>query len=419
MTQSLPRRRFLRTAGAAAVAGFLAQSKAISQQVLRDSDPIEDGRDLRGQYSVIPAVTYLNHASIGTVPIPVQSAHTRYLRLCEENPWLYMWGGEWDHPREQVRAAAADLLNVDASQLALTHNTTEGFNTLAQGIPLGHGDEVLFSDLNHAGASVCWEHHGQQRGYSVRRFSLPRADVAVLSEAEVVQRHLDAISDATSVLVLPHVDNMVGLHHPIAAIAQAARERGVRLILVDGAQAVGMLQVDLASLGVDAYAMSPHKWLQAPKGLGLLYMSKELIEQARPMWVTWGQERWGDSARKFEDYGTRNMAEVLALGDAIAFHQRFTDQREARLKAHFDRTRTLTQDHEKLVWRSPADWELGSSLYAIGLKTGIASELASRLYAAAGIVVRPFDDAGFNALRVSPNLMNVGSDIERLFAVLR
>jgi selenocysteine lyase/cysteine desulfurase len=100
---------------------------------------------LRDRYLLDPGVTYFNHGSIGTIPRVVQDARSAYLDLCETNPWLYMWGGAWEEPRELVRRKAADLLGCDAVELAFTHNTTEGFNTLAGGLALGPGDQVLFA----------------------------------------------------------------------------------------------------------------------------------------------------------------------------------------------------------------------------------------------------------------------------------
>ena len=99
--------------------------------------------------------------------------------------------------------------------LAITHNTTEGFNILAHGLPLGAGDEVLFSSLNHGGASVAWDHIGPQRGYTVRRFDFPVARTSELTVDEVVAIHAEAIRPETRVLVVPHVDNMVGMIHPL------------------------------------------------------------------------------------------------------------------------------------------------------------------------------------------------------------
>ena len=327
-SSQLSRRNFLSYAGKSAAAtgalALLLQARDSFAQELDEttaaSPDLINVSKLRKQYSIGKEVVYLNHASIGAIPIPVQQARTEYLKICESNPWLYTWGGAWDETREQTRVQLAELIGCSEKEVAITHNTTEFFNTLAHGLPFERGDEVLFSSLNHSGASVAFEHMANVRGYKVREFEFPMDNVNELTPEKVVQLHADQIRPETKLLVFPHIDNTIGLRHPVKKIAAMARKAGVSFVAVDAAQSVGTIDVNVRDMGVDAYSTSPHKWLGAPKGLGLAYVSKSLQETLRPMWVTWGQKSWSGSARKYEDYGTRNLAEVMALGDAVTFH---------------------------------------------------------------------------------------------------
>ncbi len=418
------RRAFLKRAGLGALAApvlsqLMSARRAFADEVTAVAGPDQAFSDLHSAYSLQEGVTYLNHASIGTVPRLVQDAHRRYLELCEKNPWLYIWGGEWAAPRETTRRSAAGLLGCDPKEVALTHNTTEAFNMLAHGLPLAAGDEVLFSSLNHAGASACWSHTAAERGFSVRRFDWPLREVPELSSSDVVRLYVEQIRPKTRVLVFPHVDNMVGLRHPVRELAAAARERGVRFIAVDGAQTTGMIGVDVADLGIDVYAASPHKWLQSPKGLGLTYVRREIQDQLRPMWVTWGQEKWQGSARKYEDYGTRNLPEVLALGDAIEFQQRLgAAAKESHHRTLWKHARGLVDAHPRLTWRSPKTWELSAALWAIEVEGESSQQTFDRLFRDHGYVFRAFDLPDLNTLRISPNVANTEDDINRLMALL-
>jgi selenocysteine lyase/cysteine desulfurase len=379
-------------------------------------DPVELG----SAYTLDPAITYFNHGSMGTIPRAVQQARAGYLAVCETNPWAYMWGGEWEAPREAVRAQAASFLGVAAEEVAVTHNTTEAFNLLAHGLPLGAADEVLFSSLNHPGASLPFQHMAAERGYTVRRFDFPLERLPELTTEEVVELHASQIREATRVLVLPHVDNLVGLRHPVAEIAAAARDRGVEWVAVDGAQAVGMLPVDVGALGVDVYATSPHKWLQAPKGLGLAWVHRGLIGRLRAMWVTWGQQRWAGTARIYEDYGTRNLPELLALGDALTFQQRLgAEHKEQHYRALWQHCRAAVEETPGLSWLSPTDWSLSASLYAVGVEGLASNELFSRLWPRHGYVLRPFTGDGLNSLRLSLNAINHPAQLDRFFHQLR
>lgn len=417
---SLPRRRFLQAGGGAAMAALVARFDGARQAFAQDlaaEPPTATGAVLRPLYSLDAGVTYLNHASIGTMPRAVQTAHRRYLEICEGNPWLHMWGDAWVEPVAAVRAQCGQFLGCSAEEVTFSHNTTETFNLLAQGLPLGPGDEVLFSSLNHSGASVCWQHQAKTRGFSVRRFAFPLDEVVDLTEERLVDLYRQAIRPQTKVLVLPHVDNMVGIRHPLAPLAKAAKEEGVRWVAVDGAQTAGMFPFQLADTGVDIYATSAHKWLQAPKGLGVAFLGREIQQTLRPMWVTWGQASWTGSVRIFEDYGTRNLASILALGDALEFGRRLPDAaRQGHHRHLWQTTQDLVAARDDLSWCSPRRWQLAAPLFAVGIE-GDVRQTARQLFAEHGIVVRPFDKDGLNSLRLSPNVANTAEEIERTLSL--
>jgi len=420
------RRRFLRSVLATAVAGpALARAEAAQAAVgrlagevgFRADDPAALRR-LRAQYLLAPDLAYLNHASIGTVPRPVHEAHAAYLELCESHPSLYVWGAPWRRITEESRGAAARLLGADPDDLAITHNTTEGFNVLAHGLPLEVGDEVLFSSLNHPGASVPWERMAPRRGFTVRRFDFPADRTPALDADEVVAVHRRALSPRTRVLVVPHVDNQVGLRHPLPALAAMAREHGVRWVLADGAQSAGMIPVDLATSGVDAYAMSPHKWIQSPKGLGLFWVRPELRRVLPPMWHRTGGEGRGPSARMYEDYSTRAWPAVVALGDALDFQAALgTGETERRHRALRARIRSRVEAEPGLEWISPEGWASGSAIVALRVRGRRARELGPWLLEEHGINVRAFAPP-LDTLRLSPNVATPDDQVDRALDAL-
>jgi len=424
--KNLPRRAFLIQASAALGAGALAAFAPVQQAFAAQlnnlsvsaggSDPFAD---LRQKYLLAPDVTYFNHGSIGTIPRMVQQARQGYLDLCETNPWLYMWSKPWDEARAHTRAIAAGFMGCGADEVVFTHNTTEAFSLLAGGLDLQAGDEVVFSSMNHSGASVAWFHYARTRGFSVRKFDFPIRDVPTLTADDIVALCRENLTDRTRVLVLPHIDNLVGLRHPLRKIADMAHSHGVEFVAVDGAQSVGMIPVNITNLGVDFYATSAHKWLQAPKGVGLLYMRKRAQASVRPIWVTWGQKSWAGSVQIFEDYGTRNLAEVLTLSDAIAFQKRLETQGAVqRKRALRDYVRQAVASRPNLTWRSPTEWDLASSLYSIGLQGRDSREVSRDMFQNHGYVFRPFHGDDWNTLRLSLNVFNTEKEIDRFFELL-
>lgn len=417
---------FLRSLAVGAVGGpallrveaaHAALARAEETLAFRAADPTSVAR-LRAEYLLASDVLYLNHASIGTVPRAVHEAHASYLALCETNPSLYVWGAPWRDAAEAIRTAAARLLGADADDLAVTHNTTEGFNVLAHGMPLGSGDEVLFSSLNHPGASVPWERMAVRRGFTVRSFEFPIGRAADVGPEEVVALHSAALSPATRVLVVPHVDNQIGLRHPLPELARAARAAGVEWVVVDGAQSAGMIPVDLAASGVDAYAMSPHKWLQAPKGLGLFWTSVDLRAVVPPMWHRTGGEGRGPTARQYEDYSTRAWPAVAALGDALDFQAAVGEsEKERRHRAVRARLRARVDATPGLLWRSPDRWEDGSAIVAVEVRGRDARDVAADLERTHGLGVRAFGPP-LNALRLSPNVATTDDEVGRALDAL-
>jgi len=418
------RRSFLRTLAAAGAASpLLARAERLEATLAPGVAPVPfdayspaSVAALRGQYLLADDLVYLNHASIGTVPAPVHRAHVGYLELCESSPSLYTWGAVWREVTEDTRRAAASLVGCRPDDLAITHNTTEAFSILAHGLPLGPGDEVLFSSLNHAGASVAWDGLAARRGFTVRRFDFPLERASELTVDEVVEVHARAVSGRTRALVFPHVDNLVGMAHPVRAIADAVRARGVEFVLVDGAQSAGMLQLDLSAAGVDAYAMSPHKWLQAPKGLGLFWVSPQLRPALPRMWFKTGGTRIEESARKYEDYSTRAWPAVVALGDALAFQASLgAVEKERRYRSLWARVHERTVEDARLVWKSPTAPELRSVIMAVGIRGASAPDVAPRLLEGVGAELRAFAPP-LNALRVSPNLATGEDELDRVLA---
>lgn len=371
---------------------------------------------LLDEYLLKPGMVYLNHGSIGTIPRAVHEEHVRLLRECETNPHVHMWTDAWTEAFGRTRAAASRLLRCEPDEVAITHNTTEGFNVLAQGLPLGAGDEVVYSNLNHPSASAPWVYYAARRGYAVRTFTIPLDDITGLTPEDVVAMHEREIRPNTRVLVFPHIDNIVGLRHPTRELVAMAKRRGVTFVAVDIAQSLGMVPVDVAGEDADFYAASPHKWVQAPKGLGLLVVRRRVHERLDPLWVKRPRATMPKTAEVFEDYSTRNLPAVLALADAIAFQERLGErEKEARLMEYMRAFRERVDASPALAWRSARHPALASSLFGVGTTVRDAREIERRLQAR-DIWVRPFAPP-LNLLRVSPNLINTAEDRDRFLSL--
>src|SRR5438128_2702704 len=169
---------------------------------------------------------------------------------------------------DELRSAYAGLLGCKASDVALTTCTSEGIAQTISGLELGHGDEVVTSDEEHPGLLGALSAERQLRGVSVR--AVPLLDVA------------NAVGPRTRLVACSHVGWMSGLEAP-KELAQLDVP-----VLLDGAQGVGAVEVDVGALGCDAYAGAAQKWLCGPDGAGMLYVTASLRERlavSRPGYV--------------------------------------------------------------------------------------------------------------------------------------
>ena len=410
------RRDFLNSLSAVIGSSFLLTDNILAKTIGREK--INDPDRLAKQYLLKKDSSYLNHASIGTVPKIIHEAHIKYLEICESNPSLYVWGKIWKDVHEKTRQLASSLIHCNPDDLAITHNTTEGFNILAHGIQLSHNDEVLFSTLNHSGASMSWKGLSKIKNFKVRTFDFPLDRVSSMNEEQIVDIYISQIRSNTRVLIFPHIDNVIGLRHPMKKIATEAKLKGVKYVFVDGAQSVGMIPVKLSNSNVDAYSMSPHKWLQAPKGTGMFYVEEILRKELPRMWYKTPAERYDNSARKYEDYSTRAWPAVVALGDAIRYQNTLGQRKKYDYyKTLWTKTKKIVNKDTNLLWHSPNRWEISSAIMSIEVLNKDAIEISEILDNKYNIFLRPFGKP-LNALRVSPNMFNSIEEIEYLLNIV-
>jgi selenocysteine lyase/cysteine desulfurase len=214
---------------------------------------------LRAEFPVLRTHAYLNAGTDGPLPAAGVEASARELQREALDGRAPAHFERRSQLNAQLRAAYARALGADASEVALTTCTSEGIATTVAGLQLGEGDEILTSDEEHPGLLGALGAARELRGVSIR--AVPLGEVAA------------AVGPRTRMVACSHVGWMSGLLAP-AELAQLDVP-----VLLDGAQGVGAVPVDVRALGCDAYAGAGQKWLCGPDGLGMLYLSPELGER--------------------------------------------------------------------------------------------------------------------------------------------
>ena len=305
-----------------------------------------------------PGLTFLDSAATAQRPAVVLDAERRFYETMNATPLrgLYGLSVEATAAIEDARARIARFIGAlddagkpEASSIVFTRNASESLNlaarTLPQVVGLGPGDEVVISIMEHHSNLIPWQQVCRATGASL--VYLRPNDDCVITPEEIEAK----VGPHAKIVSVTHVSNVLGVENPIAQIAARAHEMGA-LMVVDGAQSVPHLPVNVRVLGCDLLAFSAHK-LGGPMGIGVLWGRKELLD-AMPPFLTGGEmidsvsetdAVWAPVPAKFEA-GTQDAAGSYATDAAIAYLERFgmeaLEQRERLLATYLtDQLRAL------------------------------------------------------------------------------
>jgi cysteine desulfurase/selenocysteine lyase len=276
-------------------------------------------REVRGK-----PLVYLDSAATAQTPRVVIDAMTHYYETGNANVHrgVHALSQEATTAYERVRVLAARFLNAASpSEIIFTAGSTAGLNLVAQsygGSVLRPGDEILISEMEHHSNIIPWHLVAGRTGAVIR--PIPVMDSGGLDLAAFER----LLGPRTRIVAVCHASNVMGAINPINAIAAMAHEVGA-VVVVDGAQSVPHLRVDLQAIDCDFFACSAHK-LYGPTGIGLLYGKRHLLE-AMPPWQGGGgmirevqmeRSTYAPPPERFEA-GTPPIAEVVGLGAALDY----------------------------------------------------------------------------------------------------
>ena len=285
----------------------------LSSETIKKDFPIFNNSDL----------VYLDNAATTHKPQSVLNAVDRLYTEANANVHraLYSLGSESTERFENSRTKVADFINANsAKEIIFTSGTTESINLLARslGNTLNPGDEILISEMEHHSNIVPWQLTAERTGTTLNYIPVTETGELDLSEPD------HYFKPNTKIVSITHISNVLGTINPVKKLAEMAHEMGA-LFIVDGAQGVPHLQVNVQDLGCDFYAFSGHKML-GPTGIGALWGKTELLNEMDPFMgggemietVTMESSTWNEIPYKFEA-GTPNFAQAVGLGAAVDY----------------------------------------------------------------------------------------------------
>jgi selenocysteine lyase/cysteine desulfurase len=306
-----------------------AETTALPSISLLDGDPDAYWNRLREEQFLMPGKrAFLNTGSVGVAARPVVKVVCDYL---EQSAGLHMEGlHEGDaYPRwgyetlDSHRSELAQFVGCAKDELAITHNATEAMSIIAGGMPLEKDAEILITDQEHPSGREPWRVREAKGEVTVREVALPLPPESPEQLADTV---VSAIGPKTRVLMFSGIMSPTGLLMPIREICDAARAKGVTTV-VDGAHMTGQVPYRIDDMGCDYFAGSPHKWLFAPVGSGLLYIREERLDSHYPVIATAGWDDKSLKAGRFMRFGTNNRAIIEGFMAGLHFAQAIGPER--------------------------------------------------------------------------------------------
>jgi cysteine desulfurase/selenocysteine lyase len=271
-------------------------------------------------------LVYLDNAATTHKPRQVIDTITHFYERDNANVHrsIYELGERATRSYEAVRQTVADLISApDWRSIVFTKGATEAINLVAYAWGhrnLNSGDEILVTEMEHHSNLIPWQLLARDTGATLRYIPLHQDGTLQLDELDSL------LSEKTKIVAVVHKSNVFGTVNPIGEIIRQAHAVGA-LVLVDGAQSVPHLKVNVQDLDCDFLAFSGHKLL-GPTGVGVLYARPDILENMEPFHgggemigsVTMEKSTWNEIPWKFEA-GTPNIAQVIGLGAAIEYVQ--------------------------------------------------------------------------------------------------
>ena len=407
---------FAGVAGAASALGLPPKWNALLEQeapklpdsALYGSNEEAYWTEWRKQFLIPADEVYLNNGTVGSCPMPVLRAvfdgYNDTEKMAQSDPEDYpIWGyGAWNEFRDPL----AEFVGCTRDELALVRNATEANSYIANGLDMKPGDEVLMTDQEHPGGEHPWNLRAKRYGIVVKKVTLPKP---VPNAAAALNLINDAITPRTRVLFFSHITTVTGVVLPAKELCALARSKGI-LSAVDGAHVVGMMRLNVRELGCDMYTSSPHKWLQAPKGTGFLYVRDEVIDRLWNTIVTAGWDEPKLRAERFQRIGSSNVPALCGMRAAVQLANKIGMERiekRHRMMADYILKEMVQRDAES--WTSP-DAALRCAIASVNVAPIQITEIESWMWTTKKIRIR---GGGPSKIRMSTPYYLLRKDVDR------
>jgi selenocysteine lyase/cysteine desulfurase len=370
---------------------------------------------VKRQFPLAEGLLYLNAANVCPSSRPVLDRHLEFLRDFHRNP-SFQNREKYEIRKESLRAKLAAMLKIEADEIAITRNTSEGSNIIVNGIDLKEGDEIVITSHNHPSSNESWKVRAKRHRLVVKEARVP---IPAQNPQQLFDSVAQQITPRTRVIVVTHVTSTTGNRYPVADLCQLARQKGV-WCHVDGAQTFGAFDINLRAMDCDSFSGSAHKWFMGPLEAGMLYVRKDRIGELWPSVVTAG---WSDSvkgARKYEVYGQRDDPRLVAFESAVDFLDLIgmanVESRLSRLVGYLKRQ---LADNAAVQLKTAQDWAVSGGVVKFMVKGKSTKALYDTLYSGHQVALAHTGSGESEGLRFSPHIYNSLEEMDQAADIVR
>ncbi|WP_438867927.1 aminotransferase class V-fold PLP-dependent enzyme [Pseudomonas sp. L1(2025)] len=379
----------------------------------RNADNERHWHAIAQRYELEPGPINLENGYFGRMSRAVRAQYLEHVAFINRSNSLYVRQRFEQGDNVEIRRQLAGLIDADPEAIAFTRNATEALQSLIRNYNgLRPGDQVLISDLEYDTVKGAMRWLAGVRGVEV----VELAHTHPASFDSLVQTYRDAFAQypRLKLMALTHVTHRTGLVMPVAAIAKAAREHGVDVIL-DGAHALGQIEFNLAELGIQFAGFNLHKWIGAPLTLGFLYIAPERLADIDP---DMGEFHYPASdVRARTSYSTPNFPALMTLPLVLEEHRNLGGSAAKGARVNYLRDRWVSQVRglQGIEVLTPDDPRLYCAITAFKFTGREQQEMADRLLKDYGLFTTTRSGAAFGScIRVTPGLVTSAADMDVL-----
>jgi selenocysteine lyase/cysteine desulfurase len=414
----MEKRQFLKRLGQATFATpFFTLPVMESSQTDQLPYPKDDDeafwKRIRMDYALKPDYINLENGYYNFVPTPILNKYLAHVQKVNYEASYYMRTEQWNN-KNKVAARLAKLVNSSEKELIVTRNTTESLDMIIGGFPWKKGDEAIFALQDYGAMRVHFHQQKKRYGIICKEVSVPNHPK---SDEEIIKLYESQITPKTKLLMVCHMVNITGQILPIRKICDMAHSHGVE-VMVDGAHAVGHINVDITELNCDYYGSSLHKWLSVPLGAGILFVKEKHIPKIWPLFAEHEDDE--TKIRRLNHTGTHPVHTDLTINDSIDYLEMIgLERKEERMRFIQRYWSEKLRGIENVVINTPLEPHRSCGIANVGIRTMKPKDLAKTLLDEFNIWTVAIDYASVKGCRITPNVYTTTDELDHFVRAIK